>query len=104
VRWLLDEMLPRVAAKLPNRRGHDAVAVHDVELAGAADPDIFDHAVADRRLVVTENFADYSLLVAQRLSNDHPAYVSSSSTSPTSRAAARWQCIWPSASIPGPLP
>lgn len=65
-------MLPRVAAELLNRRGHDAVAVHDVELAGAADPDVFDHAVADRRLVVTENFADYSLLVTQRLSNDQP--------------------------------
>jgi len=72
VRWLIDEMLPPATAELLNDRGHDAVSVHDVGLTGAADPDVFDHAVADQRLVVTENFADFSLLLTQRLGNDQP--------------------------------
>jgi hypothetical protein len=60
------------AAELMNRRGHDAVPVHGVELAGAPDVDVFDHAVADHRLVVTENVADYSLLLTRRLGDDQP--------------------------------
>lgn len=55
-----------------NERGHDAVSVRDVGLTGAADAEVFDHAVADQRLVVTENFADYSVLLTQRLGNDQP--------------------------------
>ncbi len=72
MRWLLDEMLPPTTAELLNERGHDAVSVQAAGLAGAADPDVFDHAVAKQRLVVTENFADYSLLLMQRLGNDQP--------------------------------
>jgi len=70
VRWLIDEMLPRAAAQRLNELGHDAVSVHDVGLTGATDPDVVDVAVVDHRLVVTENFADYSLLLTQRLAND----------------------------------
>lgn len=72
MRWLLDEMLPRAAAELLNRDGHDAVSVEDIGLRGAPDLDVFDRAVAEGRLVVTENFADYSLLLSRRLSNDQP--------------------------------
>lgn len=70
MRWLLDEMLPRTTADQLNRRGHEAVSVYDAELAGAEDAEVLDYAVADGRVVVTENFADYSVLVAQRLSSD----------------------------------
>lgn len=66
-------MLPRATAEQLNRRGHDAVSVYDVDLAGADDSEVFDHAVAGRRLVVTENFADYSLLLTQRLNDDQPS-------------------------------
>jgi hypothetical protein len=72
VRWLIDEMLPPATAELLNERGHDAVSVHAVGLTGAADADVFDYAVDDQRLVVTENFADYSSLLSQRLGNDQP--------------------------------
>ncbi len=65
-------MLPHATAERLNKRGHDAVSVQAAGLAGAPDPDVFDHAVAERRLVVTENFADYSLLLTQRLGNDQP--------------------------------
>jgi hypothetical protein len=70
VRWLLDEMLPRRTAEHLTDRGHDAVSVYDVGLAGADDGEVFGHAVDDDRVVVTENFADYSLLLVQRLSGE----------------------------------
>jgi len=51
-------MLPRATADQLNRRGHDALSVHDVGLAGAEDTDVF---------------ADYSLLLTQRLTNEQPS-------------------------------
>ncbi|MEX2555087.1 MAG: DUF5615 family PIN-like protein [Actinomycetota bacterium] len=72
MRWLLDEMLPPQAAQELVRRGHDAVTVGDVELAGRPDDEVFDYAVADRRLLVTENVADYATMLAQRLSQNRP--------------------------------
>ena len=63
-------MLPPAIADLLNERGHDAVSVQAAGLAGFADADVFDHAVAEQRLIVTENFADYSSLLTQRLGND----------------------------------
>jgi hypothetical protein len=72
VRWLLDEMLPRAAAEQLNARGHDAVSVYDVDLAGADDVEVFSRAIAEDRLLVTENFADYSLLLTHRLRGDEP--------------------------------
>ncbi len=69
MRWLLDEMLPRAAAEELNRHGHDAVSVYDLDLAGA---DVFSRAVAEDRVLVTENFADYSSLLRDRLRGDEP--------------------------------
>lgn len=70
MKWLLDEMLPRAAAEQLNRRGHDAVSVYEVDLAGADDSEVFSRAVAEDRVLVTENFADYSLLLSGRLRTD----------------------------------
>ncbi|MDQ3978236.1 MAG: DUF5615 family PIN-like protein [Actinomycetota bacterium] len=72
MRWLLDEMLPRVAAEQLNRRRHDAISVYDIDLTGADDVEVFTRAVAEDRVLVTENFADYSLLLTNRLSADEP--------------------------------
>lgn len=72
MRWLLDEMLPQQAAQELEKRGHDAVCVGDVDLAGRPDDEIFDYAVADHRLLVTENVADYATLLSQRLSQSQP--------------------------------
>ena len=65
-------MLPRSAAEQLNRHGHDAVSVYDVDLAGADDAEVFSRAVAEDRVLVTENFADYSLLLTHRLRADEP--------------------------------
>ena len=72
MRWLLDEMLPRTVAERLSELGHDAVSVHDVELAGAADDDVFEFAVVQDRLIVTENFADFIRLLESRQSSDAP--------------------------------
>lgn len=63
-------MLPRAAADELNRRGHDAISVYDVGLAGAEDARVFNRAVAESRVMVTENFADFSSLLSQRLGAD----------------------------------
>ena len=72
MRWLVDEMLPPATAERLNQLGHDAVSVHDVGLAGADDDDVFGYAVANQRVVVTENFADYAVILEQRQSRDEP--------------------------------
>lgn len=63
-------MLPPATAEELNARGHDAVSVIDAGLRAADDADVFDYAVKNDRVVVTENFADYSLLLVQRMSAD----------------------------------
>ena len=72
MRWLLDEMLPAATAEELNRRTYDAVTVHHVGLAGADDPTVFDYAISEDRIVVTENFADFATLLDQRLRRDDP--------------------------------
>jgi predicted nuclease of predicted toxin-antitoxin system len=67
MKWLLDEMLPPATSKHLITRGHDAVSVQEVELSGAEDERVFDFAVREQRIVVTENFADYALLLEHRI-------------------------------------
>jgi predicted nuclease of predicted toxin-antitoxin system len=66
-------MLPPETAAELNRRGHDATSVAGLGLAGHPDPVVFDRAVAERRIVVTENIADFAILLDQRLRNNEPA-------------------------------
>lgn len=73
MKWLIDEMLPPAAAKELNRRGHDAMTVTGAGMAGQPDPVVYDRAVTESRIVVTENIADFATLLEQRLRNDEPA-------------------------------
>jgi hypothetical protein len=63
-------MLPRAVAARLKELGHDAVWVHDVDLAGATDGEVFELAVTEDRLIVTENFADFTMLLEGRMSRD----------------------------------
>jgi hypothetical protein len=72
MKFLLDEMLPPAACGELAALGHDAVSVHDRSLAGAEDGRVFDRAVREERVIVTENFADYALLLEQRLADAGP--------------------------------
>ena len=66
-------MLPPDTAAELNRRGHDAISVVELGLAGQSDPVVFDRAVAEDRVIVTENAADFAMLLERRLRNDEPA-------------------------------
>lgn len=70
MKWLIDEMFPPATAGELEQRGHDAVAVNDAGLAGAQDSEVFEFAVSEGRVIVTENFADYAALLEERLSRD----------------------------------
>jgi predicted nuclease of predicted toxin-antitoxin system len=73
VRWLIDEMLPPATAAELIDRGHDAVSVIGLGLAGQPDLVVFDIAVLQDRIVVTENVGDYAVLLDERLRGDKPA-------------------------------
>jgi predicted nuclease of predicted toxin-antitoxin system len=73
VRWLIDEMLPPETAGELCGRGHDATSVAALGLAGQPDPVVFDRAVAETRVVVTENVADFAALLDLALRHDEPA-------------------------------
>lgn len=72
MRWLLDEMLPPKAAVLLAELGHDAVSVRSLEMTGDTDSEVMERAVRERRVVVTENFADFVALLEARLRREQP--------------------------------
>jgi predicted nuclease of predicted toxin-antitoxin system len=72
MKWLLDEMLPPATCRHLAALGHDAVCSTEIGMNGAEDERVFDRAVADRRILVTENFADFALLLDLRLARAAP--------------------------------
>jgi hypothetical protein len=72
VKWLVDEMFSPAVAEALREKGHDAVAVFELEMQGAPDDEVFDRAVKENRVVVTENFADFAALVEGRQADDDP--------------------------------
>ncbi|WP_423916734.1 DUF5615 family PIN-like protein [Candidatus Poriferisodalis sp.] len=73
MRWLLDEMLPHAAARILNERGHDAVCVADTQLRSARDEDVYGAAVAEGRVVVSEDEDDYARILSHALEAGTPA-------------------------------
>lgn len=72
MRWLLDEMLPPSAAAALTEYGHDAVSVQSAGLLGAPDREVFDLAVRELRVIVTENVADFAVLLQLCMTRDEP--------------------------------
>ena len=63
MKLLLDEMYPPAIAEQLRERGRDTEAVTArAELRALADADIFALAQQERRAVVTENVADFSMI------------------------------------------
>ncbi|MDQ6616815.1 MAG: DUF5615 family PIN-like protein [Actinomycetota bacterium] len=63
MRFLLDESYPPVAAERLRDRGIDAVAVKESPaLGGLEDDALLALATLDRRVLVTENIADFAVL------------------------------------------
>lgn len=67
MRWMLDEMLPPAAAQVLNERGHDAVCVTATALRSARDEAVYSAAVAQDRVIVTEDQSDYARILRQAL-------------------------------------
>ena len=60
-------MLPPATAAELNALGHDAVGVAEAGLAGSDDATVYETAVEQQRVVVTENVADFATVTKDRL-------------------------------------
>jgi predicted nuclease of predicted toxin-antitoxin system len=59
-RFLIDENLsPHLASHLRDMRGYDAVHVQELALRGAPDTEVFRRALAEGRIVMTNNADDF---------------------------------------------
>jgi predicted nuclease of predicted toxin-antitoxin system len=60
---LLDENIsPRLAQKLRDEDGVDAIGVRDRDMLAAKDPQVFELAYREDRVLVTSNFTDFEPL------------------------------------------
>ncbi|MCZ7588277.1 MAG: DUF5615 family PIN-like protein [Gaiella sp.] len=79
MRLLLNEMWSAEIARQLRRRGHDVVAATEAgqRFRGQPDEIVFAHARDDRRAIVTDNVADYAVMVADAASRglSHPGVV-----------------------------
>lgn len=67
MRLLLDEMVGHSHAEALRRAGVEARTVAELGLAGRADVDLLEVAVADGFVLVTENVADFAHICAEHL-------------------------------------
>jgi predicted nuclease of predicted toxin-antitoxin system len=93
LRLLLDEHLSPLIAEALRKRGHDVVAVaDDPALRGMDDGELFAHAVEQRRGFVTNNVADFVLVLREWSSAGRDHYgllLTSDESMPRARRAIR---------------
>lgn len=78
MKLLLDEHFPPALARALREAGHDVIGVSErAELRGAPDPELFDYARTEGRIIVTENVVDFRWLLneALRAGGLHPGCV-----------------------------
>ena len=64
VKLLIDENISPKVAEVLRREGIDACAVRDRGLLEASDPEVFDRAFSEDRIVVTANVDDFEELAS----------------------------------------
>jgi predicted nuclease of predicted toxin-antitoxin system len=75
MKLLLDEMYAPIIAEQLRARGHDVASVHDPDyraLEGEPDDEVWATAVADDRVLVSENVRDFRLIEATALARGEP--------------------------------
>ncbi len=65
-------MLPPATAAELTEFGHEAVSVAQARLAGSEDATVYENAVEQRRVIVTENFADFAKITSDRIAAGAP--------------------------------
>ena len=66
-------MLPPATAAELNALGHNAVGVGEAGLAGSDDTTVSETTVEQQRVVVTENFADFTTITTDRHAAGEPS-------------------------------
>ncbi|MHB8659876.1 MAG: DUF5615 family PIN-like protein [Solirubrobacteraceae bacterium] len=75
MKLLLDEMYDPAIAEQLRARGHDVASVHDAsyrQLEGEPDEEVWAAALADGRMLVSENVQDFRRLEANALARTQP--------------------------------
>lgn len=65
-------MLPPATAAQLAALGHEALSVGAAGLAGSDDDAVYEAAVEQQRIIVTENFADFATITRNRLAAGAP--------------------------------
>ncbi|WP_420609671.1 DUF5615 family PIN-like protein [Candidatus Poriferisodalis sp.] len=73
MRWLLDEMLPHAAAEILSRLGHDATSVSAMGFRQAPDSVVYQLALAENRILVTEDRGGFVPIAKADLEAGRPA-------------------------------
>lgn len=73
MRWLIDEMLPPATAAELAAFGHETLTAAEAGLAGSDDGAVYETAVEQQRIIVTENFADFATIAKHRLARGEPS-------------------------------
>lgn len=91
MRLLLDEMYPPALAAALRAEGLDVTSVGEAGLAGRADDDVFEMAVAENRTLLTENVSDFARIAADHLGSGghHPGVLAALSSRFSRRPAGR---------------
>lgn len=71
MKLLLNEMYPAALAAALRAAGVEASTAAEVGLAGRSDPDVFAAARLQRRVLLTENVADFTRLAAEATAAGH---------------------------------
>ncbi|MBD0318742.1 MAG: DUF5615 family PIN-like protein [Gemmatimonadetes bacterium] len=69
----MDEDLPGSAAEIARGLGLDAVSVHDLGRRGLSDPEQFEFAMREGRIMVTRNRDDFRRLVVAAFEASSPS-------------------------------
>ena len=75
MKLLLDEMYTPTIAEQLRARGHDAASIHDPgyrTLEGEPDDEVWAAAIADNRVLVSENVQDFRRIEANALAHAQP--------------------------------